>query len=86
MLHAKAQPTLPTGVSDDVQSACGTTTDSVLLQIVKDIGKQGLAAFNPNPAGYKVWRNVKDYGAKGVESLPYNLLVAYFDDDEQVTE
>ncbi|PSN72002.1 exo-beta 1,3 glucanase-like protein [Corynespora cassiicola Philippines] len=30
-----------------------------------DIPHQGLAAFNPNPANYKVWRNVKDYGAKG---------------------
>jgi glucan 1,3-beta-glucosidase len=27
--------------------------------------KQGYAAFNSNPAAYKVWRNVKDYGAKG---------------------
>ncbi|ORX99558.1 pectate lyase superfamily protein-domain-containing protein [Clohesyomyces aquaticus] len=27
--------------------------------------KQGIAAFNQNPSGYKVWRNVKDYGARG---------------------
>jgi hypothetical protein len=32
---------------------------------LKDIKKQGIAAFNDNPAGYKVFRNVKDYGAKG---------------------
>lgn len=32
---------------------------------LKDMPKQGRAAFNANPAGYKVWRNVKDYGAKG---------------------
>jgi hypothetical protein len=31
----------------------------------KDIQKQGIAAFNPNPAGYKVFRNVMDYGARG---------------------
>jgi hypothetical protein len=27
--------------------------------------RQGIAAFNKNPAGYKVFRNVKDYGARG---------------------
>lgn len=32
------------------------------------IAHQGVAAFNPNPAGYKVFRNVKDYGAKGMSS------------------
>ncbi|PVI07298.1 glycoside hydrolase family 55 protein [Periconia macrospinosa] len=31
----------------------------------EDIQKQGRAAFNPNPNGYKVYRNVKDYGARG---------------------
>lgn len=30
-----------------------------------DITHQGVAAFNENPSGYKVFRNVKDYGAKG---------------------
>ncbi|KAJ5087004.1 Pectin lyase fold/virulence factor [Penicillium alfredii] len=30
-----------------------------------DITHQGIAAFNTNPSGYKVFRNVKDYGAKG---------------------
>jgi glucan 1,3-beta-glucosidase len=30
-----------------------------------DIAHQGIAAFNSNPSGYKVFRNVKDYGAKG---------------------
>ncbi|KAF2763234.1 exo-beta 1,3 glucanase-like protein [Pseudovirgaria hyperparasitica] len=33
---------------------------------MKDIAKQGRSAFNSNPSGYKVWRNVvADYGAKG---------------------
>lgn len=31
----------------------------------ENIQKQGLAAFNPNPTGFKVFRNVKDYGARG---------------------
>ncbi|KAJ5662530.1 Pectin lyase fold/virulence factor [Penicillium maclennaniae] len=30
-----------------------------------DIKHQGLAAFNSNPSTYTVFRNVKDYGAKG---------------------
>jgi glucan 1,3-beta-glucosidase len=30
-----------------------------------DIAHQGKAAFNSNPTGYTVFRNVKDYGAKG---------------------
>ncbi|KAF2660462.1 glycoside hydrolase family 55 protein [Lophiostoma macrostomum CBS 122681] len=32
---------------------------------LKDIKKQGIAAFNADPANYKVFRNVMDYGAKG---------------------
>jgi glucan 1,3-beta-glucosidase len=31
---------------------------------MEEIGHQGIAAFNPNTS-YKVFRNVKDYGAKG---------------------
>lgn len=32
---------------------------------LEKIPKQGRAAFNADPAGYKVFRNVKEYGAKG---------------------
>lgn len=32
---------------------------------MEDIAHQGLAAFNPDPASYQVFRNVKDFGAKG---------------------
>lgn len=32
---------------------------------MESIGHQGLAAFNSNPSGYQVFRNVKDFGAKG---------------------
>lgn len=31
-----------------------------------DIAHQGVAAFNSNPSTYKVFRNVKNYGAKGI--------------------
>lgn len=30
-----------------------------------NIAHKGVAAFNSNPSGYTVFRNVKDYGAKG---------------------
>lgn len=32
---------------------------------MESISHQGISAFNPNPSMYKVFRNVKDYGAKG---------------------
>ena len=32
---------------------------------LEKIKHQGISAYNPNPAGYKVFRNVKDYGAVG---------------------
>jgi glucan 1,3-beta-glucosidase len=31
------------------------------------IAHKGISAFNANPTTYKVYRNVKDYGAKGYE-------------------
>lgn len=32
---------------------------------LENIKHQGIAAFNANPAAYQVFRNVKDFGAKG---------------------
>ncbi|KAG8894248.1 hypothetical protein FRC00_009248, partial [Tulasnella sp. 408] len=32
---------------------------------MQTIKRQGSSAYNPNPSTYKVYRNVKDYGAKG---------------------
>ena len=37
---------------------------------LSQIPHRGAPAFNPNPSGYKVFRNVRDYGAKGASSLP----------------
>lgn len=42
---------------------------------LEQIQHQGKAAFNPNPAGYKVFRNVKDYGARGKSPPPRPLPV-----------
>lgn len=36
---------------------------------IANIQRQGVAAFNPTPSTYKVFRNVKDFGAKG-QSAP----------------
>jgi glucan 1,3-beta-glucosidase len=36
--------------------------DPFWLQTIKH---QGTAAYNPNPGTYQVFRNVKDFGAKG---------------------
>lgn len=32
---------------------------------IQNIKHEGLAAFNYNPSSYPVYRNVRDYGAKG---------------------
>jgi len=32
---------------------------------LEKITHQGISAYNPDPTGYKVFRNVKDYGAVG---------------------
>lgn len=36
---------------------------------LEDIKHQGIAPFNEDPQSYQVFRNVKDFGAKG--SIPY---------------
>ena len=33
---------------------------------LENIKHQGIAPFNPSPGTYQVFRNVKDFGAKGV--------------------
>lgn len=35
---------------------------------LESIRHQGTAPFNPNPGSYQVFRNVKDFGAKGMQS------------------
>jgi len=41
---------------------------------LEDIKHQGIAAFNPNSSSYQVFRNVKDFGAKGDQS-PHDFQV-----------
>lgn len=39
-----------------------------------DIKHQGIAAFNSEPSAYVVFRNVKDYGAKGMRLIECHNL------------
>ncbi|KXN90550.1 Glucan 1,3-beta-glucosidase [Leucoagaricus sp. SymC.cos] len=43
-------------------SGAAAPSDPFWLERIKH---QGTSAFNPNPSGYQVFRNVKDFGAKG---------------------
>ncbi|KAK5787947.1 hypothetical protein VI817_010443 [Penicillium citrinum] len=62
----------PTGVAS---AALSEATEAFVANIaveaadasywLADIAHQGKAAFNSNPSSYTVFRNVKDYGAKG---------------------
>lgn len=54
-------------------SALGTSCSAALTpgaaasdpHWMQTIKRQGKSAYNANPSTYKVYRNVKDYGAKG---------------------
>ena len=52
------------GASCAVPLSAGTAApgDAFWMQNIKH---QGTAAFNSNPSSYQVFRNVKDFGAKG---------------------
>jgi glucan 1,3-beta-glucosidase len=52
------------GHSSNLAAAAVAAVDDPAYWLA-DIAHQGIAAFNPNPSSYKVFRNVKDYGAKG---------------------
>ncbi|KAI0790705.1 glucan 1,3-beta-glucosidase [Abortiporus biennis] len=53
---------LGSSCSAPITSGTAAPNDPFWLQNIKH---QGIAAFNGNPGGYKVFRNVKDYGARG---------------------
>jgi len=46
----------------------GSVTPGAAAYWLESIPKHGRAAFNPSPSEYKVFRNVKDYGATGIPS------------------
>ncbi|KAJ4488492.1 exo-beta-1,3-glucanase [Lentinula aciculospora] len=53
---------LGTSCSAPLGAGTAAPTDPFWMQNIKH---QGTAAFNSNPSGYQVFRNVKDFGAKG---------------------
>jgi glucan 1,3-beta-glucosidase len=57
-------------VADDQTLSITAAADGYWLN---DLSGKGYAAFNSNPGAYKVFRNVKDYGARG-ERYSHNLL------------
>lgn len=53
---------LGTSCSAPLTSGTAAASDPFWLQSIKH---QGTAAYNANPGSYQVFRNVKDFGAKG---------------------
>lgn len=51
-----------TSCSSPLGAGTAAASDPFWMQ---NIQHRGISAYNSNPSGYKVFRNVKDYGAKG---------------------
>lgn len=65
---ASAAVSFGTKAAVNAESAVAAVAAADTAYWLADIAHQGVAAFNPNPSGYQVFRNVKDYGAKGEHS------------------
>lgn len=74
---ASAAVSFETRVAATAESAVAAVAAADTAYWLADIAHQGVAAFNPNPSGYKVFRNVKDYGAKGEQSRITTTLEKY---------
>ena len=82
----KAYPAYTAGPTGSAKAVAALPTPQALVQVLgqqaqaaavaaapywyETINHQGIAAFNGN-SGYKVFRNVKSYGAKGYVSPPF---------------
>ena len=61
----RGSPALSSSISDVAETPLVAAPGDESYWLA-DITHQGVAAFNPNPSGYKVFRNVKEYGARGM--------------------
>jgi glucan 1,3-beta-glucosidase len=58
-------PTKANGTSTSSAPLSTGTSGSCAPYWLENIKHQGVASFNPNPSNYTVFRNVKDFGARG---------------------
>jgi glucan 1,3-beta-glucosidase len=58
-------PTNANGTSTSSAPLSTETSGSCAPYWLENIKHQGVASFNPNPSNYTVFRNVKDFGARG---------------------
>lgn len=58
-------PTKANGTSTSSAPLSTGTSGSCAPYWLENIKHQGIASFNPNPSNYTVFRNVRDFGARG---------------------
>ena len=58
-------PSLAASVQVDAPDSTDSPSNATCAYWLEDIEHQGVAAFNTNPDKYQVFRNVRDFGAKG---------------------
>ena len=63
--HSASDIPYPTGSNNTSVKPGPTGTPKCAPYWLENIKHQGLASFNPELDSYQVFRNVKDYGAKG---------------------
>lgn len=66
---ASAVASIETNIVENAHATVAKVAAADTAYWLADIAHQGVAAFNSNPSGYKVFRNVKDYGAKGENAV-----------------
>lgn len=55
----------PNGTSTGLTPISSGVSGSCASYWLEDVKHQGVASFNPNPDNYTIFRNVKDFGARG---------------------